>query len=67
MHRRLGRPPAESLSIEIERNATETPQRRQGHVQHDRLDKATFLHPRSDKLAEAVTPQILINCDRDKD
>lgn len=67
MHRGLGCPPSELLPIEVERNRAKTPQRRQTHVQHDRLDEP-FLHdPGCDELAEAVSPDVLVHGDGDKD
>lgn len=60
MHRRLGSPSPESLSIEVEWDGTETPQGCKCHVQHDGLDKPALFHPGGDELTEAVAPEILI-------
>lgn len=67
MHRGIGSPPSEPLSVHVEGNRTETPERRQAHVQHDWFDVPTLLNPWGDKLAEAVSPQVLIDGDRNED
>lgn len=67
MDRRLGRPPSELLSIEVEWNRAKTPQRRQAHVQHDRLDEPLLHDPWRDELAEAISPEVLVDGDGDKD
>lgn len=67
MYRGFGRPPSEPLSINVERNRTETPQGSQAHVQHDWLDIPALLNPRGDELAEAVPPQVLIDRDGNED
>lgn len=66
MHRRLGRPSSEPLPVKVERDGTETPQRCQAHIQHDRLDEPAFLDPRGDELAETVAPEILVDGNGDK-
>lgn len=63
MHPRLGRPPSELLSIKVAWDGKETPQRCQTHVQHDRFHKPALFDPRGDELAEAVSPDILIDGD----
>jgi len=63
MNRRLGRPSSELLAIEVERDGAETPQCCQGHVQHDRLDEPALFYPRSDELAEAIAPEVLVDSD----
>lgn len=66
MHRRLGRPTSELLPVEVERNRTKTPQRRQAHVQHNRPDEPLLHDPRRDEFAEAIPPEILVDRDGDK-
>lgn len=67
MHRRVGRPPPKPLPKEIEGDCTQTPQRRQRHIQHDWFDKPTLLHPRRDELAEAIAPEVLVHSDGHED
>lgn len=63
MHPRLRGPTSEPLTIEVEWDGTETPERCQTHVDHDWLDEATFHDPRGDELAKAVSPDILVDGD----
>jgi hypothetical protein len=56
MHTTVPRPRLKPLTIEVEDNATCTPQENQRHVQHNRRYIAGIDDPRRDELAEAVAP-----------
>ena len=64
MNTRVLGPAAHSLAPEVEDDSTGAPEEDQTHVQHDRRDVTVGDDPGSDELAETITPQILVDCDR---
>jgi hypothetical protein len=67
MHFGILCPLPKSLSIEPENDSTETKEEDQTHIRHDWGNVSILDNPRSDKLREAVTPDVLIDRDRDED
>lgn len=61
------RPPPERLPLEPEQDSEQAPQRGKRHIYHDGYDVSALESPRCDELAEAITPHVLIDRDRDKD
>ncbi len=67
MDLRIPRPLPKGLSKVPEDDPSQTPQRNQAHIRHDRGNITTLDNPGSDELAEAVSPNILIDRDRNED
>lgn len=60
-------PIPERLSKIPENDSSKTPQERQAHVRYDGWDIATLDNPRCNELRKAVSPDILVDSDSDKD
>lgn len=63
----IGRPLPEIIfSSEVEQEPKRAPQNREAHVRHDSRDVSSCFGPGGDKLAKAIAPQILVNCNCDE-
>ncbi len=60
------RPSPERLAFVPEQNSEQAPNRRQGHVRHDRRNVARFNDPWCDELTKTVASDVLVNSDRNK-
>ena len=60
-------PLSEGLSVIPENNTRQAPENNQAHIRHDRGDIAALDDPWSDELRETVAPDVLVDCDGDKD
>ena len=67
MHAGVPAPLPEFLADKVEQDAKRAPQEDERHVQHDGRDEAIGNGPWGDELAEAVTPNVLVNSDGDED
>lgn len=67
MDLRVLRPTPKSLPKKPKDNPTTTPQRNQTHIRHDGWDVPALFDPGRNELAEAVAPDVLIDCDGDED
>lgn len=67
MHVRVSCPLSKRLAIVIEWDGKKTPQDHQAHIEHNGGLISVSFRPRCDKLAEAITPDILVHGDGDED
>ena len=58
--------PSEHLPLVPKQDAKSAPQKRQRHIGHDGRNITTLNNPGSDKFREAVSPQVLVDGDRDE-
>jgi len=59
-------PSPESLSLVVEQNTKQTPKRNERAVRHDGWDITIRNDPIGNELAESVAPDVLVDCDADK-
>lgn len=67
MDRGVPRPAAKGFSLPPEQNPEQTPQGDQRHVGQNGRDVSVGQNPRRDELSKAVTPEVLVDGDGNKD